>query len=292
MADETAQKALKLGGDNPLEHLDVAGRLLERGLTEWSDRELRHVIELSPIASPPSVRARLVLSDSLHDRLRDREAGELIKALLDASDSDANVMQQIKLLLQQTSKSVDSLRARMCFYLSCAAAQQDNVAEQRALLEKAMHQDPADLDVLIALYRTTGEQPALREEVLKLIKNVADDCRAAIDDSPDEPVNYNELAWLVANTEGDVDEAIRLSTKSVDMVRAEATSDLDFRRLGQYLDTLAHCYFANQDYANAVKYQAEAAKLDPYTQAISRQLQVFRNALASAEAQDKPSDDK
>ena len=39
---------------------------------------------------------------------------------------------------------------------------------------------------------------------------------------------YNEMAWLVANTEGDVDEAVRLSHKSVELVRAEAASDADF----------------------------------------------------------------
>ena len=68
------------------------------------------------------------------------------------------------------------------------------------------------------------------------------------------------------------------------LVRTEAASDSDFKRLGQYLDTLGHCYYAKQDFANAVKYQGEAAKLDPHTQAISRQLGVFREALAKSNA--------
>jgi hypothetical protein len=80
-----------------------------------------------------------------------------------------------------------------------------------------------------------------------------------------------------------------LSHKSVELVRAEAASDADFKRLGQYLDTLAHCYFAKQDYATAVKYQTEAAKLDPHTQAISRQLDVFRAALAAESSAEDPS---
>jgi tetratricopeptide (TPR) repeat protein len=292
LADETAGKALKLGGDNPLEHLDVAGQLLEQGLTEWSDRELRHVIALGPIASPAGIRARLILSDSLHDRLRDAEAGELLRGLMEAIDSDANVMQQVKLLLQQSDKSVDFLRARMYFYAACAAEHENNPDEQRKLLDKAIDQEPADLDVLIALYRSGDDDPARRERVSKLIKNVADDCRTAIDESPDDPVNYNELAWLVANTEGDVDEAVRLSHKSVELVRAEATSEADFRRLGQYLDTLGHCYFAKKDYASAVKYQSEAAKLDPHTRAIARQLAVFREALEKASATEAPAADK
>ena len=69
------------------------------------------------------------------------------------------------------------------------------------------------------------------------------------------------------------------------MVRLEAASDADFRRLGQYLDTLAHCYYANGDYETAVHHQTEAAKLDPHTRAISRQLEVFREALARSRSE-------
>ena len=74
-ADQTAEKALKLNADNTLEHLLVAERLMKRGLTEWSDRELRHVIAASPVASPASIKARMILAESLHDRQRDEEAG-------------------------------------------------------------------------------------------------------------------------------------------------------------------------------------------------------------------------
>jgi len=50
------------------------------------------------------------------------------------------------------------------------------------------------------------------------------------------------------------------------------------------LDTLAHCYYAKGDLENAVRSQTEAVKLDPHTQAISRQLGVFREALAKQQA--------
>ena len=48
---------------------------------------------------------------------------------------------------------------------------------------------------------------------------------------------------------------------------------------GSYYDTLAHCYYAKKDYANAVKYQNLAVKLDPHTQQIQRQAKVFQKAL-------------
>ncbi|MGD9720616.1 MAG: hypothetical protein AB7O59_16565 [Pirellulales bacterium] len=290
-ANDTAQKALQLGGDNPLEHLDVAARLIDRGLTEWSDLELRHVLALGPIASPTSIRARLTLSDSLHDRLRDGDAGDLLKELMDAIDADPNVLQQAKLLLQQNNRSVDFLRARMHFYFASAAKQRDDARLEREHLDKAIDAEPSDLDVIIALYRLGDDDPLRREKLNRLMKAVSEACQTAIEDDPDDPVNYNEWAWLVANTEGDMDEALRMSHKSVELVRAEAASDADFKRLGQYLDTLAHCYFAKKDYDAAVRYQAEAAKLDPHTLAIGRQLAVFRQTQASA-APDKKLPDK
>ncbi|MEX2112129.1 MAG: hypothetical protein WD845_03035, partial [Pirellulales bacterium] len=288
LAEQTADKALKLGGENPVEHFQVAKQLLDRGLTEWSDRELNHVIALGPAASPAAIQARLLQSDSLHDRLRDREAAERIKELMDVVDGDPNVQQQVKLLLQQSDKSVDFLRARMFFYFACAAGEEGKIDEQRSFLDKAIVQEPADLDVIIALHRLKDVEPERRQRIAALIKSVVDDCRDKMEEFPDDPVYYNELAWLVANTEGDADDAIRLSHKSVELVRAEAASDADFKRLGQYLDTLAHCYFAKRDYASAVKYQSEATKLDPHTRAIGRQLEVFRAALAAEQTATEP----
>ena len=63
----------------------------------------------------------------------------------------------------------------------------------------------------------------------------------------------NEFAWLAANTEGDLDEALRLSKRSLDLAGEH----------GSYCDTLARVYFAKGDYANAVKHQSRAAELLP-----------------------------
>ena len=281
LADQTAERALKLSGEGALDHLSVVERLQERGLTEWSDRELRFIISQSPVASPVGVHARILLSDSLHDRLLDLEAGEVLKGLVDAMDADVNVQHQVAQLLSPKDKKPNFLRAKMNYYLAAHAASQGRVAEQRSLLLKAVELDTEELDVLIAMYRLGDDDPVRRATLLGHIKEVVDDCRAAIDESPDDPANYNELAWLVANTEGDIDDAIRLSQKSVDIVRATAVAPADFRRVGQFLDTLGHCYFAKKDYQTAVKCQSEAARLDPYSKAISRQLVTFRETLAA-----------
>jgi len=94
--------------------------------------------------------------------------------------------------------------------------------------------------------------PDVREEILE---NLANCC--------------NQYAWLVANTEGDYEAAVRLSHRSVELMPKTAS----------YLDTLGHCYYAIRDYANAVKYQSQAARREPHTRQIHRQLKLFQQAL-------------
>jgi tetratricopeptide (TPR) repeat protein len=51
-----------------------------------------------------------------------------------------------------------------------------------------------------------------------------------------------------------------------------------------YLDTLGRCYYAKQDYENAVKYQARAVALEPHSGQIRRQMKLFEEALAADES--------
>ncbi len=278
LAEQTAEQALKLSGDSPQEHANVADRLMDRGMVEWADRELRRIIALGPVGSSTEIMARRYLADSLHDRQRDQEAGDVVKELLDQAEKDPNIMQRLRVGRQQGDTTLGLLRSSMHYYFACAAAHQGDPARQRQELETAYAQDRTNVDVLITLYRATADDAPRRAEVLKTIREVVDDCRVQIERSPEETTTfYNQVAWLVANTEGDIDEAIRYSHKSVELARADGEPS---KRIGGLMDTLAHCYFAKRDYVNAVKYQAEAAQLDPHTQSISRQLKTFREVLA------------
>jgi len=78
----------------------------------------------------------------------------------------------------------------------------------------------------------------------------------------------------VANTEGDYDEALRSSQRSLEL-RPETAG---------YLDTLGRCYFAKGDYKNAVFHQSRAVELEPHSQQIRRQLELFQKALETAQS--------
>jgi tetratricopeptide (TPR) repeat protein len=110
LAEQTAQKALKLSGDSPQEHAALVDRLVERGMVEWADRELRQIIGLGPPGTATDVRARRFLGDSLHDRRRDLEAAEVLKDLMDAADKDPSVMQRIRASRQQGEAAPNLIR--------------------------------------------------------------------------------------------------------------------------------------------------------------------------------------
>jgi tetratricopeptide (TPR) repeat protein len=270
VAEQTAKKAFELIPDKLEEHFALADLLQKRGLHDWSDREYRFIIEKLPPVNRGTVVARLVLSEDLHDRQREAEAADVLKPMVDAVDRNDREMKQ---MLDSMDRPIGSLKSRMLYFAACAAGQKGDVAKQTELLDKGIIADPNDADVLIGLYRLPNQDEARRKRVKDLIEKSVQFTRAQIDESPEDPTAYNQLAWLIANTYGDFDEAIQLSHKSIELKRA-----------GGYLDTLGHCYYAKGDYENAVKYQTEAAKMDSHSQAIVRQLKVFRKALEDQQA--------
>ena len=80
---------------------------------------------------------------------------------------------------------------------------------------------------------------------------------------------YNQYAWLVGNTEGDFDEALRVLAE---IVGVAARGRRLLRHAGPRL-------FRQGRLENAVKYQTKAAQLDPHSGLIHKKLDVFRKKL-------------
>ena len=77
--------------------------------------------------------------------------------------------------------------------------------------------DPSDIDVLIACYRLPDQTPEYRKKVMDLIRQATEDIRVEIAAGPDNAEYYNQFAWLIANTEGDLDEALKYAQKSLEL---------------------------------------------------------------------------
>ena len=70
--------------------------------------------------------------------------------------------------------------------------------------------DPKNVDLLIAGYRLPEPDPVYHNKIRGLIKEAAIELSKRALVGSDQLSRCNELAWLIANTEGDFDEAIRL----------------------------------------------------------------------------------
>jgi tetratricopeptide (TPR) repeat protein len=272
LAEETAKKAFALNQDKVTEHLKMAYYLQQHGLHDWSDREYRFVIDKFPLTDVTGLRARSILSENLHDRQREAEAAETLKPLVDLIDKGDIGIRQV---LDSVERPAEGIKSRMLYFQAVDAQLKGNEKAHVELLEKAIEVDQTDADVLIGLYRIPNQDAAQRKRTKDLITKAVDQSKTVIDEFPEDPTAYNQLAWLVGNTEGNIDEAIAFSQKSVELRRAIGNDGV-----GGYLDTLAHCYYGKGDFANAVETQEEAARLEPHSQAIARQLKVFKEALA------------
>jgi tetratricopeptide (TPR) repeat protein len=287
-AEETARKALELNPERVVDHYQMAQFLQTRGLLDWSDREARLVMEMKGTNPDVAIRIRHFLAENLHDRQRDEEAGEVLQGAVDIL---AKIAQPAN---EDGSSRLDALRSRTCYLLALGFEHKNDRVKQRELLEKAISEDPNDADVLIALYHLPDQNDEQRANVLELINASVQATRNKIDEDQDLPTPYNQLAWLVANTEGDFDEALQKSLKSVELVRARLAQEQVHggpdaaayaESLGGHLDTLAHCYAAKKDFDNAVKCQTEATRLIPHSQQILRKLEQFRKSQSEQQNQ-------
>jgi tetratricopeptide (TPR) repeat protein len=276
LADKAFAKNTERVGQDLFDHVMMVADLQSRGLRDWSDREYRMMFKKLPDDNRAAIIARSALSEDLHDRMLEGDAAEVLEPLVDAINrGDGKVRQAI----ENANRSPESIKSRMLYFKANAAKLKNDQKAYAELLDQAIKSDPTDADVLIALFHLPNQDEEQRKQVKELISKAVDQSRSIIEEIPEDPMAYNQLAWLVGNTEGDFDEAIALSQKSIELKRAS-----DASAVGGYLDTLAHCYFGKGDYEMAVKTQLEAAKLEPHSHAIARQLKVFQDALAKKTA--------
>ncbi len=267
LAEETARQALGLHpgprAEQLVAHLMTAYNLRQQGLFQWAEQEYRHVIATGAAGHNYTVTAHYGLSEMFHDQGKDLPAAQVLDEAVQNFEKNKIVKKEY------AGRTLNEVRSRMDFFFACHWGEKGNRARQREHLDKALETEPGDIDVLIACYRLPDPTPEYRKKILDLINKAAAAQRAQIAGNPDESTSYNQFAWLIANTEGDFDQALAYSKKSIELKP-------DY---GGYYDTLAHCYFAKGDYAGAVKNQVKAAEMDPHSGQILRQLEFFRKTL-------------
>ncbi len=285
VADQLAERAVELAPQTPLENFLMAKELEEHSKFDWATREYRHVLDTQRITAHEAILARIELANMQFDHAQFEAAAETLQPLVKAIQEDEKVGQlyaeiqrydyrRYGLVLPES----ESLACRYHAYRAGQYREQQDWQRERDELELAIKFDKTDADVLIAMYRVPESNDAWRESTRKQIAQLCQQFQQEVDEAPGVPTAYNQWAWLVSNTEGDFDRAVRYSHRSIELNASGKSAE------ASYLDTLGRCYYAAGDYENAVKYERQAIERVSHMQVMHRQLALFEKALAEKQA--------
>jgi tetratricopeptide (TPR) repeat protein len=287
LSEQTSQQAWQRTGEQAESRTPIAERLRDRGLFDWAEREFRQIMTLRDLSNPLNMYARFMLSELLHDIEKHRDAGDVLQPLVEELDRNPMLVDFMQRMFRE--RDTPGVKSRMHFFYAMDAQARNDRAELLDRLQQAIGIDPSDADVLIAMYRLPTPDDAWRRNTQRMIQEASTEFLKEISRSErgtgrnvdprdrDEEASIlarqcNQFAWLIGNTEGDLELAIRLSHRSLDL-RPKASG---------YYDTLGRCYFAKGDVDTAIKYQLMALKMEPHSGQMRRQLQLFEQARGAA----------
>jgi hypothetical protein len=249
-----------LAHDGFLERLQAAVMLAKWGRVEWATRSYEAILDDTDLAIAERGLTATMLGELLHDVERDDEAARCVHRFFGDDTPGAG---------DQLGRDPRSHRSRMHFFESCDLARRGDMAGCRAAVEQALAVYPKDVDALIALYAMPDNTEEQRADAVRRVKAALARLEEDIQAVPDDTTAYNEYAWLVANTEGDVDKATRYS--KLTLVKSFDNAS--------YLDTLAHCHAAAGQPAAAIRVQRLAKRAEPFSRTIQRNLERFEKLV-------------
>lgn len=288
LAEQAFAKASVMGAGAEV-RLVIGTDLMDEGFTEWGRRELYAAIEETPTASNVHGEAAEVLSLSLHDEQLDKEAADVLAKLTSALKSDTDLQKDYNRRIRTSGRGprlplrpLPKLESWQYYYQACHLKAAGDTEGQWKALERALSLDESNADILIAQYHATEDNQQRRQQVMDRIQQRCRTLEQEISDLPSSSQAYNEWAWLVSNTEGDYDKAVRYSHKSIDVFHKLIAEEPQFSKEDSagYLDTLGRCYFSAGDIESAIKYQSLAVEYEPHMLVLRRQLDEFKAAKA------------
>lgn len=275
----------------------LVGKMLQdnRGQFDFAEREYVEALKSDDLVNRSALWGpSYVLSEMLHDQQRDNEAAavraDTIERVTKKSDDDKAPKAKSRLLRPLLPDELNRYKSRMHYYLACHSRSEGRLEDEVSHLQDALKVEPEDIESLIAMYRAKGANKEVKAENLDQIRKVSakllQDIRLAEVPNRLNPnrgavssnllTDENQFAWLVGNTEGDIDEAIRRSEHTV----RQSPGD------GGVLDTLARCHYAKGNFEKAVELQKQAVELEPNILQLKRQLVLFEEALESSQEPD------
>lgn len=279
-----AEQALALEDDDLERRNSCAELVAARGHHDWAEREWAAVVERAEPTDLQSLLARQSLGMfCLNDRLEHKAAADLLTETIDAIEADEEI--EARYQGDDTLRDYYSqFRSNRDFFLASHFASIGDYDNERKYLEQAYELEPDNADLLIAMFQSKEADAAYRRKARKRVSDAQNKLEKEVAQvvrmkrrSPELnrylAHKYNHWAWLVSNTEGDFDKAVKYSRQSLKLQPGSPS----------YLDTLGRCYYAAGDLENALEVQREAVSKQPHLMVMQRQLQLFEEALEKRE---------
>ncbi|MBI1248699.1 hypothetical protein GC197_12770 [bacterium] len=272
-AEELAEAALKLEPDSLDSHYLTARALNDRGTFRWARNEYRFVLESLDIMNGSSMLARLQLADMENDLGDPKEAADIMWPWVERIEKQFGPNNPLN---ADRDETISKFMARAYLFRANAAEKRGDLAAAKKDIDKALDYYEDEADVLIAAYRLGKQDDMWMAKAKEHVDHTLDFYKPFVekfqkqyeifkqnsrgDDfmgaQGTQMAQYcNQYSWLVANTYGDFDHAIEVSKLSLEMQPGNEA----------YLDTLAHCYAAKKDWAEAAKYQRMAVQKMPHS---------------------------
>jgi len=249
---------------------EIIQMLRKRGLFSWAIAEHQYVIERLPPSFCEAAIHRADQAMLLELLQRHRDVVDVLQPLVARMEQDALFRTQCQ---KEFWLSLDDLSSQLHYHKALAAS---TAGEAQNAFRIALSKGRDNPDILIAMYAHEGGA-AWRSEVLQQLEAIlklhahqvrrgeenlkregdSEETRAAL------AMACNQYAWLLVNTQGDVQLATQLSQRSLDLVPDQP----------DYLDTLARCYGSAGKLEQAIALQRRALQLDPFSPPFQRQLQ-------------------
>ncbi|GAB5406548.1 MAG: hypothetical protein Aurels2KO_47790 [Aureliella sp.] len=277
----------------------IAGELDERGLFDWCERELLAVVECelrrrkrgvenglagSDVPSDMELVGRFQLGNFYWQAGRHAEAASALEPIEKLYAQDTFKKDLIHLARRDDVGSVYH------YYAGLAAIDSKNPAKASQHLLEALkygERDP-NPDVVIAFREIADKEPyatqykellsgmieQFRVSLLESERLYASTQRRDMQRSVGRTVaqKCNVLAWLLCCCEVEVEEAVQLSRRSLELAPDDPA----------YIDTLARCLFASGKFDAAIRTQKRAIEEAPHDRQHQQQLEMFIEARRAA----------
>lgn len=286
-ANPTDPLALRSNSEG-MERAVVAEALINRGSFAWAEAELR--VALAGRYDSPEFASTVglsLLSQLLHEQDRDAEASKVLEAFAQRFENE-------KLFQMQIDSAGSEIPSTYHMFAANDLAKNGKHEEARARYLRAIELSPENVDALIGLARLpeNNEQKAMRlqeqSQVVIMLRNEIEEIDRQLrlaapmfqkSEKRRLATQLNTYAWLVANTEGDQQEALLMSRRACSLSPDRSALQ----------DTLAHCYERQGNFDAAVRTQRKAVALEPHQPSLHRALKRFEEKAKDQRDKNQPS---